>query len=340
MGAMDRFARFPRVLLAHLPTPLEPLARLTADVGGPEIWVKRDDCTGLGFGGNKTRKLEFLLGEALAEGADTVITLGGVQSNHARQTAAAAARVGMRCELVLPRVVPREGDDYDEGGNLLLDRLFGAHVFVVEDEAAAAREVQVRLAAAEERGAKAVVHPPGGSTPTGALGYALAALELCSQIEAGAPSFERIYVAASTAGTLAGLACGFELAGREQPLTGVCVAGSAASLRGDFLRLAGETRALLDLPADSPDNVTLTDAYLGAGYGIPSPASLDAIRQLAQREGLLIDPVYTGKAVAALLDESAARPGIGPLLFWHTGGTPALFAYRDELATGPRSGAS
>jgi D-cysteine desulfhydrase family pyridoxal phosphate-dependent enzyme len=327
---MHRLDRFPRLQFAHLPTPLERLERLSASTE-TEIWVKRDDCTGLAFGGNKTRKLEFLLGEASAEGIDTVITIGGVQSNHARQTAAAAARVGMRCELILPRVVPREGREFDEGGNLLLDRLFGAHVFVVEDEAAAGRAVQARLADAAERGVRAVVHPPGGSTATGALGYANAASELCRQIEEGAPSFSRIYLAASTGGTLAGLASGFALAQREQALTGVCVAGTAAVLGENFVRLCAETQALLGLPPLSLANVTITDAFIGEGYGIPSAGSLDAIRRCALEEGLLLDPVYTGKAMAALLAETAGAPDAGPLLFWHTGGTPALFAYREEL---------
>ena len=155
---------FPRVTLAHLPTPLEPLPRLSAALGGPEIWVKRDDCTGLATGGNKARKLEYLLGAALAEGADTIITMGGVQSNHARQTAAAAARLGLRCQLVLPRVVPRSGIDYEENGNLLLDRLLGAEIHVVADEGDALRCIQELLKAALDEGRRAVVHPPGGST--------------------------------------------------------------------------------------------------------------------------------------------------------------------------------
>jgi len=331
---------FPRIPLAHLPTPLERLSKLSAHVGGPEIWVKRDDCTGLGFGGNKTRKLEFLLGEARAAGADTVITVGGVQSNHARQTAAAAARVGMRCELVLPRVVPRAGVEYDEGGNVLLDRLFGAQLFVVPDEAAAAREIQARLAAAEARGARAVVHPPGGSTPTGALGYVNAALELDAQLAEmgeGAPAFARIFLAASTGGTLAGLLCGLELAGRRIPVTGVCVSGPADALRESLGRLTGEVRALLGLPRPASEgeseSVALLDGYLGDGYGVPSAAARDAIRHCARLEGLLLDPVYTAKAMAALLDHAASgESGAGPLLFWHTGGTPALFAYREDLA--------
>ncbi len=181
-------AAYPRVPLGHAPTPLEHLARLSAALGGPEIWVKRDDCTGLGMGGNKVRKLEYLMGEVRAQGARTVITVGGVQSNHARQTAAAAARLGLRCELVLPRVVPRTGTDYERSGNVLLDELFGAEVFVVDDEMDAARMIQERVEAANRRGEPAAVHPPGGSTPTGALGYVHAALECDAQMKAGAPA--------------------------------------------------------------------------------------------------------------------------------------------------------
>ena len=197
---------FPRIPLAHLPTPLEPLPRLSAALGGAEIWIKRDDCTGLATGGNKARKLEYLLGAARADGVDTVITLGGVQSNHARQTAAAAARLGLRCQLVLPRVVPREGVDYERNGNALLDRLLGAEVFVEDDEPAALRRVEILLREAEEAGRTPVVHPPGGSTAVGALGYVNAALEIGQQIRDGAPAFARTYLGVGTAGTLAGLA--------------------------------------------------------------------------------------------------------------------------------------
>ena len=320
--------------LAHLPTPLEPLPALTAYCGGAEIWVKRDDCTGLGFGGNKTRKLEYLLGEARAEGADTVITVGGVQSNHARQTAAGAARLGMRCELVLPRVVPRGGAEYEGSANVLLDRLFGAHVFVVEDEAAAAHAIQERLAAADERGSKAVVHPPGGSTPIGALGYVGAALELEAQLAPGARDFGGIFVAASTGGTLAGLCCGLQMSALDVPVTGVCVAGPADALRPDVERLVSEVQSLLGGAALAEQRMRLVDGYLGDGYGVPSAAALEAVKRCAQLEGLLLDPVYTGKAMAALFDAArASEPGDPPLLFWHTGGAPALFAYREEIAT-------
>ena len=339
LEAESSLDRFPRLALGHLPTPLEPLPRLSAELGGPPIWVKRDDCTGLGLGGNKVRKLEYLLGEAREQGVTTVLTLGGVQSNHARQTAAAAARLGLRCELVLPRVVARQGTDYDANGNVLLDRLFGAQLFVVEDEPAAARTLQERLAAAEQRGERAVVHPPGGSTPVGALGYVRAALELAAQARAAGLCFQRIYVAVGTGGTLAGLLRGFQLAQSEtgQPfqVRGVCVAHEAAVDRPAVGALADSIGELLGLPPLPDSAVDLDGGFLGEGYGVPSEAALHAIARCARSEGLLLDPVYTGKAMAALLaDLEGDGLRAGPLLFWHTGGAPALFAYREELALG------
>ena len=325
--SLDSFAR---ISLAHLPTPLEPLPRLSAALGGPDIWVKRDDCTGLATGGNKVRKLEYLLGAALADGVDTVITVGGVQSNHARQTAAASARLGLHCQLVLPRVVPRTGTDYEENGNALLDRIFGAEVFVVDDEVAAAVQIQALLAAANERGRHAVVYPPGGSTPVGSLGYVGAALELAEQALQRGPSFGRIYLAASTGGTLAGLAAGASLAPLHARFTAVCVAGDAAKLRTDVEALSAGLMDMLETQPLPCDIIDFEEGFLGEGYGVPADSTLEAIRLCATLEGLLLDPVYTGKAMAALIaDARSGRAGSAPILFWHTGGTSGLFAYRD-----------
>jgi D-cysteine desulfhydrase family pyridoxal phosphate-dependent enzyme len=320
---------FPRIHLAHLPTPLEPMRRLGEELGC-EIWVKRDDCTGLGLGGNKVRKLEFLLGAAREDGAELVITVGGVQSNHARQTAAAAAKLGMRCQLVLPRVVPRAGVEYEGGGNVLLDRLFGAEVFIVDDEVAAARTIQRLLAQAQAKGIRAVAHPPGGSTAEGSLGYVNAGLELAQQVAAGAPHFARIFVASGSGGTVAGLVCGLSAAALKIPVTAVCVAGSANEHRAQLDILASETCALLGISAPPSEALQLDDGFLGAGYGVPATSTHEALRLAASREGLLLDPVYTGKAMAALVAAARSRAS-GPLLFWHTGGMPGLFAYREEL---------
>lgn len=327
---MTDFDRFPRVPLAHLPTPLEPLPRL-GDALGVELWVKRDDATGLGLGGNKVRKLEFLLGRARADRATTVITLGGVQSNHARQTAAAAARLGLRCQLVLPRVVPLAGAEYEGGGNVLLDRMLGAEVHIEADEAAAARRVRALLDAAEERGESAVVLPPGGSTGVGSLGYAAAVAELVAQRGPGAPELAAVYAAASTGGTLAGLCCGASLCGVELPVRAICVAGSTSDCRAATERLAGECAELLERPPPSLDAVRFRGDFLGAGYGLPDDATLEALQLAARLEGLVLDPVYTGKAMAALIADARAGRLHGPVLFWHTGGAPGLFAYREVL---------
>ena len=323
---------FPRIPLAHLPTPLEPLPRLSAALGGAEIWIKRDDCTGLATGGNKARKLEYLLGAAQADGVDTVITLGGVQSNHARQTAAAAARLGLRCQLVLPRVVPREGIDYERNGNALLDRLLGAEVFVEDDEPAALRRVEILLQEAEEAGRTPVVHPPGGSTAVGALGYVNAALEIGQQIRDGAPAFARTYLGVGTAGTLAGLAMGAPLADWAVELVGVCVSGGQAKHGPQADQLLSELATLLGDAAKSPASIRFEERFLGDGYGIPAESTMEALKLCAQTEGLLLDPVYTGKAMAGLIhDVRNGAAGSGPVLFWHTGGSPGLYAYRDEL---------
>jgi len=318
-----RLASFARVHLAHLPTPLEHLPRLSESLGS-EVWIKRDDCTGLAAGGNKVRKLEFLMGEALAHDVGTVITVGGVQSNHARQTAAAAARLGLRCQLVLPRVVAGQGERYEETGNPQLDRLLGAELFVVDDEAAAAAQIRALLDAAEARGAKAVVHPAGGSTAVGTLGYVAAALEFAEQSRERALRFDRIYVATSTGGTLAGLELGLGLSGVDGELCGVCVAGTSEKAASDVRALADGVARLLDTGRGARP-ASLLDGYLGPGYGLPDEATLQAVRRLAREEGILLDPVYTGKAMNALL--SRERDAGTRVLFWHTGGLPSLFAY-------------
>jgi len=297
--------------------------------------VKRDDCTGLATGGNKARKLEYLLGGALAEQVDTVITVGGVQSNHARQTAAAAARLGLRCQLVLPRVVPMSGVEYESGGNVLLDRLFGAEVFVVDDEVAAAHRIQALMQAAQDEGRRVAVFPAGGSTPVGSLGYVRAAHELVEQMAGGGPSFERVHLAASTGGTLAGLVAGAALASWRTAFTAVCVAGDAPKLRADVERLL---EGVADLLGEAPapiEAARFEEGFLGPGYGLPDASTLEAIELCATTEGLLLDPVYTGKAMAALIaDVRSGRAGDGPILFWHTGGVTGLFAYRESFNGG------
>jgi len=329
-------ARQPRVPLAHLPTPLEPLDGLTRVLGpGPRVFAKRDDCTGLALGGNKVRKLEFLVGEALAHGCDTLITTGGVQSNHARQTAAAAAKHGLRCELVLPRMVAGRDPAYETSGNRLLDDWLGARVHVVEkpaDVIGVVAEIQSRSAS---RGAKSAFIPAGGSNPTGCLGYAQAALELASQLEREHLRLDAIVLAASTGGTLAGLLVGLGALGLSIPVIGISVYAPAARVGPTVSRLVGETSARLGVQVVPPSRLDLRDDWLGPGYGLPTEALREALSVFARSEGLLLDPVYTGKAAAALIDlrRQGNLPGAN-VLFWHTGGAPGLFAYPELVPSG------
>ena len=333
MSPLELLAAQPRALLGHWPTPLQPADRLREQIGGPRIWLKRDDCTGLAIGGNKTRKLEYLLGKALAEGADTVVTYGALQSNHARQTAAACAKLGLRCELILTRLVDRPDPFYEQSGNRLLDTILGARVHECAD-ADETIERTVALhdeAAADGRQIFTVVG--GGSDATGALGYVNAALELADQTRAGGLDIDRIFVAASTAGTAAGLAVGSDLAGLDATIDIACVLAPKEETAPLVDRLIVEVVALLGITEGGSD-LRITDATLGAGYGIPSPATLEAVELLARTEGVLLDPVYTGKAFEHLLAEVAAGQldPDGDVVFLHTGGSPGLFAYTPAFA--------
>jgi D-cysteine desulfhydrase family pyridoxal phosphate-dependent enzyme len=332
---MDALSGFPRIPLGHGPTPLERLERLSAHLG-VEVWIKRDDCTGLAFGGNKVRKLEYLLAEARAQGHDAVVTVGGVQSNHARQTAAAAARLGLRCELVLPRIVAGRTGPYEETGNVLLDHLLGARVHIVPDPAAATARVAEVLAEVAAGGGSAAFFPAGGSTSTGALGYVRAALELCGQAREAGIGFDRLVVAVSTGGTLAGLVVGHVSADATTRITGIAVSGPATIAAEATRTLAEEAAARIGVALPS-GRFEVRDGYLGDGYGIATAAMREAVATCARLEGILLDPVYTGKAMAGLFDlarrgQITARERV---LFWHTGGAPALFAYPELAAEAP-----
>jgi L-cysteate sulfo-lyase len=333
---------FPRVRLAHAPTPLEPLARLSAHLGGPKIYIKRDDQTGLATGGNKARKLEFLVGEALAEGADTLVTTGGVQSNHARQTAAAAARLGLGCELLLPKIVTGRSASYETSGNVLLDHLCGAtvHVLPAEDYRTEVFDAHVgRLRAA---GRKPYFIPTGGSTPLGALGYVNAMLELTAQLKSQDVAPTAIFVGTGSCGTHGGILAGLALAdyapnGHDTRLVGVSVSGKSAEREPMVLKLASEALRLLDATSamDIPaEKSCVLDQYVGPAYGQPTSGMVEAVRLLASLEGILLDPVYTGKAMAGLIDQ--IRQGkfakSDKVIFWHTGGTVGLFAYPEAFA--------
>ena len=324
---MRQPTRFP---LAHLPTPLEPLERLSAALGGPKLWIKRDDQTGLAGGGNKTRKLELLIADALAQHADVVLTVGAVQSNHCRQTAAAAARAGLDCTLVLRGVAPpRE----QWTGNLLLDELLGARLVWAGDRD---REAVMEAAAQKGRaaGRRPYLIPLGGSNVVGAAAYALAFAELWEQMQERSVAFDRIVFASSSGGTQAGLVAGATACGYEGQLLGISIDQTSAELSALVSGLAAEVCFYLEVAGPPPLRlVAVDDDYLGGGYAVMGDPEREAIRQLARTEGILLDPVYTGRAMAGLLDLiRCGSIGSGEtVLFWHTGGAPALFAYAQDL---------
>src|ERR671910_1938308 len=333
MDATRTAAGAGRLRLAPLPTPLEPLERLSRELGGPRIWVKRDDCTGLAGGGNKTRKLEFLLGDALDRGVDTVMTAGAVQSNHARQTAAACARLGLGCELFLKEAAPGRGESYGHSGNVLLDRILGAKVRILPGEASTETAMEKRAEALRGEGRRPYVIPVGGSNAVGALGYVECAGELSAQANGMGLGIDAVVHASASHGTQAGLAVGLAAAGSEARLLGVGVSGSSRQARGQRRGLAPATRDPLGSPLPFAQ-LEVDDRFVGEGYGVPTPEGLAAIRLLARLEGLLLDPVYTGKAMAglvAMVREGRLVSGEN-VVFLHTGGWPALFAYQKELA--------
>ena len=327
-------SQFPRVELAHLPTPLEPMPRLSEHLGGPRLWVKRDDCTGLATGGNKTRKLEFSMAEALAQGADTVITVGAVQSNHVRQTAAAACKLGLRCEVLLEHRVTDPSDAYANSGNILLDRIFGANLREYPggtDFDTAMAEVAAEI---EASGGKPYLIPGGASNRVGALGYVNCALELLEQADQQGIVVDHLVTATGSAGTQAGLIVGLKATRPDVPLLGIGVNVPKEVQEDRVYNLACETADYIGKPGIvAREDVVANCDYVGAGYGIPTAGMNEAVLMLARLEGLLFDPVYSGKALAGMIDlvrkgEFARGDNI---VFLHTGGAAALFAYADQL---------
>lgn len=326
------FAPIPRTELGFWPTPIEPMARLGAQLGLKHLWVKRDDQTGLACGGNKVRKLELLMGRALAEGCDAVITAGAAQSNHCRQTAAAAARLGLACHLLLGGDEPARAT-----GNLLLDRLLGATVHWSGPQ----RKGERLEGLAEElraAGLRPMVIPYGGSNATGAAAFALAMEELDRQQRAAGVRFEAVVVASSSGGTQAGMVVGARALGMDCQIIGVAV--DKEDLRGPvpmdarLASLANEAGALLGVEVElAPHELRVDGQRAEPGYGVITDAEREAVAMTARAEGLLLDPVYSGRAMAHLI--SLAREGAldpeAPILFWHTGGAPALFHYGDGL---------
>jgi len=325
-----------RIRFAHLPTPIEALPRLSEFLKGPHLLVKRDDETGLAFGGNKTRKLEFLVAEAEAGGARTLITAGALQSNHCRQTAAAAARFGFNCILVLVGEAPLQ-----ISANLLLDQLFGAEIVWTEKSQREA-VLQETFERANAQGRKPYLVPYGGSNPTGALGYAFAMEELMQQrpfesLKPSQTSPDWMVLASSSGGTQAGLVLGKRVFGYSGKILGISVDETQSILQKRVAKLATETSERLGPRIEfTPDEVLVNADYATPGYGVLTGAEHEAISLFAKYEGLLLDPVYTGRAAAGMID--LIRKGFFTkdenVLFWHTGGQPALFAekYQGELA--------
>ena len=327
-------SRFPRITLAHLPTPMEYLPRLTKYLGGPEIYIKRDDCTGLGTGGNKTRKLEFLIADAMSKNADVVITQGAVQSNHARQTAAAACKVGIGCRLVFEKRVVDADDGYKTSGNVLLDRIFGANICEVAkgtDMDAAMEDIADELRAT---GHNPYVIPGGGSNPIGALGYVDCAMEILAQANRESVVIEHIVHATGSAGTQAGLIVGLQAMNSNIPLLGIGVNAPKAEQEEKVFKLAEETATYLGAPGCvNREDVVANCDYVGEGYGIPTKEMNDAVMLLARLEGLLFDPVYSGKGLAGMIDlvQRGEFSGTKSILFVHTGGVAGLFGYGSQL---------
>ena len=321
-------SRFPRLRLAHLPTPLEPLPRLSKELG-IDLWIKRDDCTGLSTGGNKTRKLEFLMAEAEAMKADTVITQGATQSNHARQTAAAAAKLGMGCHVLLEDRTGYDNANYNNNGNVLLDHLHGATTGKFpagHDMAAEMEQVAERMRA---EGHRVYVIPGGGSNPTGALGYVNCAQELVAQANDSGLRIDRIVHATGSSGTQAGLVTGLCAMNAGIPVLGVGTRAARPKQEQMVFDLACRTAEKLGCPGvvGRADVIANTD-YVGPGYGLPTEGGTEAIRMFAELEGILLDPVYSGKGAAGLID--LARRGAfegQTVVFLHTGGAAGLFGY-------------
>jgi L-cysteate sulfo-lyase len=327
-------SQFPRVALAHLPTPLEHLPRLSEHLGGPDIYVKRDDCTGLATGGNKTRKLEFAMGEALQEGADTVITVGAIQSNHVRQTAAAACKLGLSCEVLLEHRVDHPSDTYTTSGNILLDRIFGANLR--EYPGGTDFDVAMAEVADEVRSCGGVPYlvPGGASNTVGALGYVNCGIELLEQFSEQNLKIDHVVSATGSAGTHAGLVVGLRGGGSDLPILGVGVNAPQDVQEERVYKLAVETAEFVGAPGCvSREDIIADCNYIGPGYGEPTESMNEAVLMLARLEGLLFDPVYSGKALAGMIDYvRRGRFSKGQkIVFLHTGGSAGLFAYADSL---------
>jgi len=327
---MTDFNSIPRVEISHTPTPIECAPRLSKELGC-NIFIKRDDCTGLASGGNKTRKLEYLLADAKNQGADTLITIGGLQSNHARQTAAAAAKFGLNCELILQEVAGSPKQNYSSNGNILLDHLFGASIHRLSLDQDCDEYASKLMSEMKVKGKHPYLIPVGGSDEIGSLGYVRCAKEILKQLREQETKIDRIILATGSAGTQAGLLAGLIADNSNIPVLGINVSRlekEQTELVDSLLR-----RVLLKLNIDeklASERVFTNGNYYGESYGVPTQSMVSAVKQCASLEGLLLDPVYTGKAMAGLMD-LCRKKIIEPesnILFLHTGGSAGLFAYQ------------
>jgi len=333
---LDTLLTTPRIRLAELPTPVQYCQQLTAYLGGPRIYIKRDDLTGLGLGGNKVRKLEFVLADALGQGADTMVSAGVVQSNSVRQIAAAAAHLGLdfHAALITDRV-PNVDPDYPESGNMLLNALFGmkAHFCSVKENRAVV--MQRIVDELRQQGKKPYIIPYGASNVLGALGYVNCVLELITQMQSHAFSLDYIVHASGSSGTQAGLVVGTATLLPGVQIIGIDIDAEAERVRRDVVRLSHELAAYLHQKPETLDQrIEVIAGYAGPGYGVATPEMVEAIELFARLEGIVLDPVYAGKGAAGLI--GLVRQGRfskeETILFLHTGGIPALYVYRSAFA--------
>ena len=326
-----KLEHYPRIRYTPYATPIEKLERLSVMLGGPDIYIKRDDLTGLAGGGNKARKLEFLIADALEAGADTIITCGAIQSNHCRLTAAAANKEGLACHLVLEE---RRKGSYDPkaSGNNFLYHLLGATIHLVKDGASVPDNMQALAEQLEKEGRKPYLIPVGGTNVIGALGYIACVQEILEQVAEMGARIDQIVLTSGTGGTHAGVLTGLLAAKANITVNGISVAREETMLRETVYDLYADTARKLDIEAaPKQEDVIITDKYIGPGYALPSQGMIAAVKLLARCEGILLDPVYTGKTMAGMIDliQKGCFEGSQEILFLHTGGSPGLYAYKD-----------
>ncbi|MDH3762491.1 MAG: D-cysteine desulfhydrase [Gammaproteobacteria bacterium] len=324
-------SRYPRLHFAHLPTPLEPMQRISEALGGPNLWIKRDDCTGLSSGGNKTRKLEFLMADAVEQKADTIITQGAIQSNHARQTCAIAAKLGLESHILLEDRTGYEDEAYAYNGNVLLDQLHGASISVRPGDSDMNAEMEQLAMQLRDDGKNPYIIPGGGSNEIGALGYVNAAFELTHQANERSLHIDHLVHATGSAGTQAGLVLGMEAMNSGIPVYGVSVRAEKQKQEENVYGLVQRTAAYMGYSPNlvEREKVVANSDYVGPGYGLPTDAMVEAVKMLAQYEGILLDPVYSGKGFSGLIDlvrKGHFKKGEN-VVFLHTGGSVSLFAY-------------